>query len=276
MLTARYAFAACQKIILGESINMNKKSRIACTLTAAALAASLTAVSGIGASADEGYNAYIGIQSENYTFRNAWNEGTYGKGITGDDGTVWFDQLTGWDGPTALNKGGDFTDAQITGDGTYSVSVTDFDFGDDESLNLLFVSTDIPLDKDIKFTDVKVIMDGQTKYTFDEAYLSPDEASYYQPMMINIWNDDLGKSDGLFGYMMPTDSIEIQFTVSGLDAAAPAETDAAAEETTEAAPGSTPAADSSTTSAKTGNAGAAMIAAVMAAAGAAALVSRKK
>lgn len=255
---------------------MNKKSRIACTLTAAALAASLTAVSGIGASADEGYNAYIGIQSENYTFRNAWNEGTYGKGITGDDGTVWFDQLTGWDGPTALNKGGDFTDAQITGDGTYSVSVTDFDFGDDESLNLLFVSTDIPLDKDIKFTDVKVIMDGQTKYTFDEAYLSPDEASYYQPMMINIWNDDLGKSDGLFGYMMPTDSIEIQFTVSGLDAAAPAETDAAAEETTEAAPGSTPAADSSTTSAKTGNAGAAMIAAVMAAAGAAALVSRKK
>lgn len=257
---------------------MNKKARISCTLTAAALAASLTAFSGIGASADEGYNAYIGIQSASYTFRNAWNEGTYGKGITGDDGTVWFDQLTGWDGPTALNKGGNFTDAQITGDGTYSVSVTDFDFGSDESLNLLFISTDIPQDLDVQFTDVKVILDGQTKYTFDEAYLSPDETTYYSPMMINIWNDDLGKEDGLFGYTMPSDSIEIQFTVSGLDAAAPAETEAAEEETAseDATAEEAPAPDSTTTSSKTGNAGAAMIAAVMAAAGAAALVSKKK
>ena len=208
-----------------------------------------------------------------------WNEGTYGKDIVADDGTVWFDQLTGWDGPTALNKGGNFTDAVITGDGTYSVSVTDFDFGDDETFNLLFISTDIPLDQDVTFSDVKVILDGQTKYTFDEAYLSPDEATYYSPMMINIWNDDLGKQDGLFGYVMPEDSIEIQFTVSGLGAAsaAPAETEAAAE--TEA-PAETaaeaPKADSSTTSAKTGNAGAAAVAAVMVAAGAAALVSKKK
>ncbi|MDE7294489.1 MAG: hypothetical protein K2N72_08705 [Oscillospiraceae bacterium] len=256
-----------------------KKSRIACALTAAAVAASLTAFSAVSASAEETYNAYIGVQSASFTFRNAWNEGTYGKDIVADDGTVWFDQLTGWDGPTALNKGGNFTDAVITGDGTYSVSVTDFDFGDDETFNLLFISTDIPLDQDVTFSDVKVILDGQTKYTFDEAYLSPDEATYYSPMMINIWNDDLGKQDGLFGYVMPEDSIEIQFTVSGLGAAsaAPAETEAAAE--TEA-PAETaaeaPKADSSTTSAKTGNAGAVAVAAVMVAAGAAALVSKKK
>lgn len=170
-----------------------------------------------GAGSGDEYNAYIGIQSASYTFRNAWNEGTYGKDIAADDGTVWFDQLTGWDGPTALNKGGKFTDAKIAGNGTYSVSVTDFDFGDDETLNLLFVSTDMPLDQNFTFSDVKVIFDGQEKYTFDEAYLSPDEAEYYSPMMINIWNDDLGKTDGLFGYIMPSDSIEIQFTVSGFD-----------------------------------------------------------
>lgn len=142
---------------------------------------------------------------------------SYGKGIVGEEGTEYFIQITGWDDPTAVNKGGVFTDAEITGDGTYSVKVTDFDFGKDETLNLLFVSTDIPLES-CTISDVKVILDGSTKYTFDEAYLSPDEQTYMQPKAINILNDDFGKAEGLFGYTMPTDSIEVQFTVSGLAA----------------------------------------------------------
>ncbi len=216
-----------------------KKSRLLGAVAAAALAAStLTAFTAVNVAAEDTvYHAYIGVQSASYTFRNAWNEGQYGKDIVADDGTVWFDQLTGWDGNTPLNKGGVFTDAEITGDGIYSVSVTDFDFGDDETFNLLFASTDIPLDAGVTISDVKVILDGQSKYTFDEAYLSPDETAYVQPMCINIWNDDLGKEDGLFGYMMPTDSIELQFTVSGMGGeAAPAEeTEAAAEEEAAAA-----------------------------------------
>ncbi|MCM1579159.1 MAG: hypothetical protein NC078_10215 [Ruminococcus sp.] len=256
-----------------------KRSRIVSVAAAAALAASFASVSAVSVSAEDSYNAYIGIQSASYTFRNAWNEGSYGKGITGDDGTEYFNQLTGWDGPTALNMGGDFVDAQITGDGTYSVSVSNFDFGSDETFNLLFISTDVPLDAGITFSDVKVIMDGQTKYTFDEAYLSPDEAEYCQPMAINIWNDDLGKSDGLFGYTMPSDSIEIQFTVSGMGAGSAAAEEETAEETTEAAPETTEAAptpDSSTTSSTTGNMSVAAIAAVMALAGVGVVASRKK
>lgn len=210
-----------------------KFSKLLSTACAAAIAASALA---IPASADEvSYHAYIGVQSASYTFRNAWNDATYGQGVTSDDGMVYFDQLTGWENPgnIAVNKGGVFTDAEITGDGTYSVSVTDFDFGEDETLNLLFVSTDIPLDAGITISDVKVVMDGNTKYTFDEAYLSPDEKEYVSPMCINIWNEDLGKQDGLFGYMMPTDSIELQFTVSGTGVEA--ETTAAeTEEVTEA------------------------------------------
>lgn len=210
-----------------------KFSKLLSTACAAAIAASALA---IPASADEvSYHAYLGVQSASYTFRNAWNDATYGQGVTSDDGMVYFDQLTGWENPgnIAVSKGGVFTDAEITGDGTYSVSVTDFDFGEDETLNLLFVSTDIPLDAGITISDLKVIMDGNTKYTFDEAYLSPDEKEYMSPMCINIWNDDLGKQDGLFGYMMPTDSIELQFTVSGTGVEA--ETTAAeTEEVTEA------------------------------------------
>lgn len=215
-----------------------KFSKLLSAVSAAAIAVSALA---IPSSADEvSYHAYIGVQSASYTFRNAWNDATYGQGVVSDDGMVYFDQLTGWENPgnIAVNKGGVFTDAEITGDGTYTVSVTDFDFGEDETLNLLFVSTDIPLESGITFSDVKVKMDGNTKYTFDEAYLNPDEKEYVSPMMINIWNDDLGKQDGLFGYMMPESSIEIQFTVSGTGVEAEttaAETEAETEAETTAA-----------------------------------------
>lgn len=208
-----------------------KFSKLLSAACAAAIAASALAIP--ASAEDVSYHAYLGVQSASYTFRNAWNDATYGQGITSDDGMVYFDQLTGWENPgnIAVNKGGVFTNAEITGDGTYSVSVTDFDFGEDETLNLLFISTDIPLDAGITISDVKVVMDGNTKYTFDEAYLSPDEKEYMSPMCINIWNEDLGKQDGLFGYMMPTDSIELQFTVSGTGVEA--ETTEAAEEVTE-------------------------------------------
>jgi hypothetical protein len=243
-----------------------KTSKILSVAAAAAIAASALA---IPSSAEGTYHAYIGIQSASYTFRNAWNEETYGLGKVSDDGMVYFDQLTGWDGATPLNKGGNFSDAEITGDGTYSVSVTDFDFGSDETLNLLFVSTDIPLDAGITISDVKVILDGSTKYTFDEAYLDPDKTDYMTPTCINIWNDDLGKQDGLFGYVMPTSSVEIQFTVSGMgDAAAASDTSA---DTTDAA-----ASTETTTSASTGNTAVAAIASVMAVAGAAAVATKKR
>lgn len=268
-----------------------KKFRTLSAIAAAAMAVSMIPVS--ASAEDTTYHAYIGVQSASYSFRNAWYEPTYGQGVTGDDGMVYFDQITGWDGPTAVSKGGVFNDAEITGDGTYTVSVTDFDFGSDESLNLLFISTDIPLDSGVTISDVKVTLDGNTKYTFDEAYLSPDAKDYLEPMCINIWNDDLGKEDGLFGYTMPENSIELTFTVSGLgtasaeDAAAEdaATEDAAAEEEapaedaaveeTEAAPAEETTTEE-TTAPKTGNTAAGALLAVMGVAAAAAVVSKRK
>lgn len=238
-----------------------KKSRILGAITAAAMAAASIVTMAVPASAADTYHAYIGVQSQSFTFRNAWDEASYGKGIVGDDGMEYFNQLTGWDGPTAVNKGGNFTDVEITADGTYKVGVTDFDFGSDEYLNLLFVSTDIPVDSGVTFSDVKIIMDGQTKYTFDEAFLSPDSLTYLQPMAINIWNDDLGKQDGLFSYIMPTSSIEVEFTVSGIGSAAAADT---AE------------APAATDAPATGNVPAAVMLSVMAVSGVAVVASRKR
>lgn len=212
-----------------------KKSKILAALTAAAMAVATFVTTAVTVSAEGTYHAYLGIQEPvGWTFRNAWNDATYGQGVTSEDGMVFFDQLTGWDeSNNALNKGGTFTDAEITYDGTYKVSLTgDFDLGTSETLSQLFVSTDIPLDAGVSVTDVKVIFDGNTKYTFDEAFLNPDEKEYVHILCINQWNSDLNE---LFGYIMPTSSVEIEFTVSGLgaDPNAPAETEAETEATTE-------------------------------------------
>lgn len=245
-----------------------KKSRIFGAITAAAMAVS--AFAAMPVSAADTYHAYIGIQTQNFSFRNAWDEGSYGKGVTGDDGMVYFDQITGWDNNVAVSKGGSFTDVEITADGTYTVGVSDFDFGSDEYLNLLFVSTDIPLDAGVTISDVTVVMDGQEKYTFDEAYLDPDSTTYLRPTAINIWNDDLGKQDGLFGYIMPSSSVEMTFTVSGMGSGAAAADTASADT-------SAPAADTTAAaSPATGNVPAAVMVSVMAAAGAAVAVSRKR
>lgn len=240
-----------------------KRSRIFGVIAAAAMAVS--AFVSMPVSAADTYHAYLGVQTNpSWIFRNAWNDGSFGKDYEA------FDKLSKDGAPADIN--GTFTDVDITGDGTYKVSLTGADLSDEELFSLLFVSTDIPADAGVSITDVKVIIDGQTKYTFDEAYIPEDTGEYIQVQARNIWNDDLGKEDGLFAYTMPTDSVEMEFTVSGLGSAAAADTSA------DAAPAdSAPAADTApTTSASTGNLPVAAMASVIAVAGTVAVVSRKR
>ena len=238
-----------------------KKSKIFGAVAAAAMA--ISSLTAMPASAADTYHAYLGVQTNpSWIFRNAWNDGTYGK-----DGYDSFNSLSKDGAPADI--AGTFTDAEITGDGTYTVSLKGADLSGEERFSLLFVSTDIPLDSGITISDVSVVIDGQEKYTFDEAYLNPDEKSYMSPTAINIWNDDLGKEDGLFGYTMPSDSVEMTFTVSGMGAGAAADTTSADT--------STPAADTTTTtSPTTGNIPAAVMLSVLAVSGTAAVISRKR
>ena len=91
----------------------------------------------------EGFNAYIGVQGKDtYVFRNAWDEANYGEA-----NPEFFNRLTGWDDDkNAVDYGGSFADAQISGDGEYTVSFTtgDMGMGTTADYNMLFVSTDIP------------------------------------------------------------------------------------------------------------------------------------
>ncbi|MDE6595825.1 MAG: hypothetical protein K2K44_07440 [Oscillospiraceae bacterium] len=229
----------------------------------AAAAAAVVAVStmAISAFADDTYHAYLGVQTNpSWIFRNGWNDASFGKDYEA------FDKLSKDGAPADI--AGTFTDVEITGDGTYKVSLTGADLSDEEKFSLLFVSTDIPVDAGVSITNVKVIIDGQEKYTFAEGYIPEDTGDYIQVQARNIWNDDLGKDDGLFAYTMPNDSVEMEFTVSGMGSGAAASNEAdTAETTTET---------TTTTSPTTGNVPAAVMVSVMAVAGAAAVASKKR
>lgn len=236
-----------------------KLRKILAAVAASAIAVSTMAVTAISASA---YNAYLGVQTNpGWIYRNAWDDSQFGRDVDGWD----YSKLAA--NGAAADIAGSFTDVEINADGTYKVSLNGADLSSEELFSQLFVSTDIPVGT-VTITNVNVYIDGQKKYTFDEAYQpDKDKATYEGFHVINIWNDDLGKEEGLFAYTMPNDSVEIEFTVSGIGGGAAADTGADA---------STPAADGDTASKTTGNVPAGIMLSVMAVAGAAAVASKKR
>lgn len=156
------------------------------------------------------YNVYIGIQSAAYSFRNAWDEESYGKA------TEYFGQITGWDGNTPVVREGEINDAVIAGNGTYTVSLKGLDLNDgSETLNLLFLSSDIPADSGVEFSDITVKMGGKKVYDFETAFLDPETVDYLKPLIINTYNNEF-TAENEFAYTLSSGmDIEITFTVSG-------------------------------------------------------------
>ena len=162
------------------------------------------------------YNAYIGLQTENYIFRNAWDEANYGRDSEANPG--FFNRLTGWDADNnAVDYGGTFEDAALTTAGTYTVSVTtgEMGLGTDGFFRLLFVSTDVPsrLVKDgfVTFEDVQVKLGSAATQKYTDIDTSGD---YVRIVVIDQYN----RSEDPFGYTMPgaNTPITVTFTVTGL------------------------------------------------------------
>ncbi|MBD5482021.1 MAG: hypothetical protein HDR15_05745 [Lachnospiraceae bacterium] len=176
------------------------------------------------------YNAYIGFQTPKYSFRNAWDDGSYGRDVAGD--MDYFNQVTGWDGNDAVVLPGTLTDAVIAGNGTYTVSVDglsfpDGEFADQEYMNLIFLSTDIPNTGEITISDVQLKVNGSSVDLMNGPIISPDSELYLNMLLQNIWNDEVGE---IGYYAVPPTSMSITFTVSGFNYDAEAQ----AEESTEA------------------------------------------
>ena len=162
------------------------------------------------------YNAYFGFQTENYIFRNAWDDASYGKDI--EDG-LYFGRMTGWDADNnAVDYGGTYTDAAVTANGTYTVSLTcgDMAYGPDTFFRMLYVSTDIPsaaVDQGvITLSDITVKF-GEGK-TQELSYVNTS-GDYAKITLIDEYDS---KVPAELAYTMPAagETITISFTVSGL------------------------------------------------------------
>ena len=162
------------------------------------------------------YNAYFGFQTENYIFRNAWDDASYGKAV--EDG-LYFGRMTGWDADNnAVDYGGTYTDAAVTANGTYSVSLTcgDMAYGPDTFFRMLYVSTDIPsaaVDQGvITLSDITVKF-GEGK-TQELSYVNTS-GDYAKITLIDEYDS---KVPAELAYTMPAagETITISFTVSGL------------------------------------------------------------
>ena len=162
------------------------------------------------------YNAYIGVQSETYIFRNTWDEASYGR--DSQDNPECFGQLTGWDADNnKVNYGGTFEDALLTSDGTYTVSLTtgDMGFGSDTFFRMLFVSTEIPSklisDGFVTIEDVQVKIGDMAT----QKYTDVDTSGTYARIIII---DEYNRGEAPFGYNVPgaNATISITFTVTGL------------------------------------------------------------
>ena len=195
----------------------------------------VTAVVCAVAAGAENYHAYIGFQTGPFSTRNTFDDAAYGRDV---EGGKYFNSVIVWGGndPTIFPKYTDcfdddirgyvipatYTDVTIKQSGTYTVGISDFDWALDGALsfNLLFVSTDLPFDKNAgesvaKFSNAKIIVDGKVTAEFADPFIDTEygmKTGYTKIQFANIWNNVL-KVDGYAG-AYPKKSLKIQFDVS--------------------------------------------------------------
>lgn len=179
------------------------------------------------------YAASICVQVDgSWAFRNAYNELTYG----GASDYEYKNQLSCVQNNVEKPLDGTFTDATITGNGTYTVTLENPEFNTDENdataFNIIALSTNIPysaLDT-VKFTDVTYTVNDSavTTYTYPEGIVDPDQtknsendlAAYLIMVGCNKWNTEecVDANTALAGedaWPGTVNKISITFTVSG-------------------------------------------------------------
>lgn len=176
------------------------------------------------------YHAALGIQTSTnlWVQRMAYYEQKQNKMF----GTDNYDKLFYTDSDTQKDETlpGTFTDVEIAGNGTYTVSLAGADFKGETAISQLHIATDIPVSDKIKFSNVELNINGRKIVTFDDAVMeeeSPYIVAGMDILLLNHWRAELcsdleakGVSkDATSGWNFLAgsgdDNITVTFTVSG-------------------------------------------------------------
>lgn len=209
--------------------------------------------------ADGTYHAYFGFQEKgSWIFRDEWYSDTLGidgkdmkkAGLTFDQGNLFQSK----DNQVTAIEGTQVQDAEIKGNGTYTVGVSglngclDTQGSSEIAVSMIYVDTDIPMkakDNPVTISDVKLLCDGKemtlpSDTFYPKEYTDESGLLRFDPM--NAYQKDQGEyPDSPDITVVPSDSIQIQFTVSGFNSDNP---DAVAE----AADATSASSDANTTS----------------------------
>lgn len=204
------------------------------------------------------YHAYFGLQQTgSWIYRDEWHNAATGNGGTDLPDGVTYESIlrNAPDGTIALD--GTVTDAEITGNGVYTVGVEglnnalkDAEVEDSTAtLAMVYVSTDVPASaKDtFKISDWKLVVDGNEQALPAEIFYNPEAETNCAVIRfdaVNTYMRDKGEYADCPSVSTPADSIKITFTVSGMAADNPD----AVEETEAPADDAAPAGDAASSS----------------------------
>lgn len=185
-------------------------------IMAGVLAGSMAAAMAVPVFAAESeYHGYLYFQTSSYSFRNTFDEGSYGVNGSVDNN---YGTVHGWDNGELVAMSGTFTDAVITGDGTYTVSVEGLEWPDGETYNEIGLSTDMPWN----ITDTDGIEVTVTSVTIgDKTFDNPttwNEGIEGDGDYTQLKVDSTYSSLSIGAYDASSSNISITFTVSGMGA----------------------------------------------------------
>lgn len=183
------------------------------------------------APAAKSYNAYLGFQTDNWLYRDPWQNPD--SGLKSKEYNYKSQIALNYaNKTTAFNA--KIKDAKIVqGTTKYSVSISGVNLktlkGNDAKataatkFNMLFLSTDIPLTmKGVKCTNATLKLDGKTIKTYKTVPCKGDATGYYMLMLADAYAPDDGTKGAEFPSgkelkTLPTSSIEVSFSISGVN-----------------------------------------------------------
>lgn len=163
-----------------------------------------------------GLHAYISYQMSNWDYRDAYAPlRTLSKAkhsweyIKASGAEVTADKTT-------------VTDVRMTANGQYTVAIDGIDLSGSNSFKMLSISTDIDkrIYSDVTITNATVKFDGEEVTEEPVDLTVKTDNNYYTFMVINTYGKDvdpLDEANENETLIIPTKSIEITFTINGLD-----------------------------------------------------------